>query len=98
PFERAVTICDKYIELEPNNELAYNGMATLYYKQSPPDFEKCFYYFHKQSEIKYNEDLLLLLFFCAGKMENPDLAKIQLLYVKYKELESGNAIAAIALT
>ena len=97
PFERAVTICDKYIELEPNNELAYNGMATLYYKQSPPDFEKCFYYFHKQSEIKYNEDLLLLLFFCAGKMENPDLAKIQLLYVKYKELEPGNAKAAIAL-
>jgi tetratricopeptide (TPR) repeat protein len=96
--DKTSAIYKKFIELDPQNPSAYNGMAHTYMLSTPPDYENACDYYYRSFLLKPTPELIDLLFSCFAKLQQPDAEKIDTIYTSYKTLAPDNAKPYLALS
>jgi cytochrome c-type biogenesis protein CcmH/NrfG len=91
--DKAFHLFKKFIELEPGNASAYNGMGYAYSLKIPPDYVNMFNNYYCSFEINPIQRLIEILFTYAVDLPQPDEKKINKLYESYKKLEPASAKA-----
>ncbi|MEP7230053.1 MAG: TIR domain-containing protein [Ginsengibacter sp.] len=96
-FEKANRIYKKFIELDPQNQSGYNGMAHVYTSAKPPNYKQAFEYYYKAFDIKNTGPLIEVLLTCAAKLKDHGDEIPEALYSKYKEMEQNSVKPAFAM-
>jgi tetratricopeptide (TPR) repeat protein len=95
--DKARIIYQKFIELDPQNPSAYNGMAHTYMLSEPPDYENACDYYYRSFLLKPGPDLIDLLLGYSAKLQNHDDEKTEKLYASYKTLVPDSARPYLAM-
>ena len=96
PFEKSQKLYLKWIELEPGNVYPYLALGDAYINKLA-DYTNAFKYYYDAYEIRPTTVIVESLLGAASQMEDPDMAKVEALYTKYKELEPLSAKPGIAM-
>ena len=90
-------IYQKFIELDPQNPSAYNGMAYTYTLSNPPDYENACDYYYRSFLLNPTPELIDLFLGYSAKLQKPDGEKTEKLYASYKALVPDSARPYLAM-
>jgi tetratricopeptide (TPR) repeat protein len=90
-------IYQKFIELDPQNPSAYNGVAYTYTLSNPPDYENACDYYYRSFLLNPTPELIDLFLGYSAKLQKPDGEKTEKLYASYKALVPDSARPYLAM-